>query len=548
MFTPKSVVCLRNYSWKQFKPDLQAGIVVGLVALPLAMAFAIASGLPPKRGLFTAIIAGFLTSALGGSRVQIGGPTGAFVVIVAGVAAKFGYDGLAVATLMAGALLIGMGLTGLGKVVKFIPYPVITGFTSGIAVIIFSTQIKDFLGLAMGPVPDGFIEKWAAYFHALPSLSPYSLALALFTVVCIGFWPKSWQKIPGPIAALAIATAAASFLHFPVETIQSRFGGIPKSLPIPAWPHLDWIQIKLLFPSALTIAILGAIESLLSAVVADGMIGGRHKSNLELIAQGAANLASPIFGGIPSTGAIARTATNVKNGGRTPVAGMVHALVLLLILTFAGSLAEKIPLACLAGILLVVSYHMSEWRSFRSLLSGPGSDVAVLLATFFLTVFVDLTVAVEVGMVLASFLFMKNMADLTQVRALTGGVGENGEKTGELRLEDVPSGVEIFSIQGSFFFGAAGKLLETIRFMENPPRILVLDLEDVHHMDATGLYVLDQILKDCRGQGIRLVLTGVSPGPFQVIERAGKTERIGRENFKGSLIGFLSELREQKTS
>ncbi|OGR84657.1 MAG: sodium-independent anion transporter [Elusimicrobia bacterium RIFCSPLOWO2_01_FULL_54_10] len=525
MYLPKSIVCLRNYSLPQFKSDIQAGIVVGLVALPLAMAFAIASGLPPERGLFTAVIAGFLISALGGSRVQIGGPTGAFVVIVSGVAAKYGYHGLAIATFMAGVILIGMGLARLGKVVKFIPYPVITGFTSGIAVIIFSTQMKDFFGDNL-----------------------YSPLLALFTIICISYWPKNWHRIPGPIAALVIGTATAYFLHLPVETIQSRFGSIPSGLPAPQWPHFSWQEIKILFPSALTIAVLGSIESLLSAVVADGMIGSRHKSNTELIAQGIANLASPIFGGIPATGAIARTATNIKNGGRTPVAGMVHAAVLFLVLLWAGSLAEKIPLAILAGILVVVSYHMSEWRSFRSLLKGPRSDVAVLLVTFLLTILVDLTVAVEVGMVLASFLFMKNMADLTEVRAMSREADEedSGQASDSLRANHIPEGVEVFSIQGSFFFGAASKLLETIRFVEKPPQILVLDMKDVLHMDATGIYILEQILNDCGRRAIRLVITGMRPAPMAVLAKSGPMEKIGRDNVRPDLREFLDEVRRKR--
>ncbi len=545
MFIPKSVVCLRDYSWQKFRADLQAGIVVGMVALPLAMAFAIASGLPPERGLFTAIVAGFLISLLGGSRVQIGGPTGAFVVIVSGIASRFGYDGLVIATLMAGLLLIGMGLARFGSAIKFIPYPVITGFTSGIAVIIFSTQIKDLFGLQMASVPAEFLPKWAAYVQAFPTINLYSPFLALFTILCISFWPKNWHRVPGPIVALVACTAIAWSLNLPVETIHSRFGGIPTALPSPHWPSFSWSQVQQLFPSAVTIALLGAIESLLSAVVADGMIGSRHKSNLELVAQGIANIVSPLFGGIPATGAIARTATNVKNGGRTPVAGMVHALVLLIILLCAGSLAEKIPLACLAGILVVVSYHMSEWRSFRSLLSGPRSDVAVLLTTFFLTIFVDLTVAVEVGMVLASFLFMKNMADITQVKAFARDTEESGnaEISDARAVPEIPAGVEIFSIQGSFFFGAADKLLQTVRFMETPPKILILDMQEVLHMDATGLYVLEKMHKDCGSRNIRLVITGMTQQPLSVLGKARKFDVFGEKNLKGSLSDFLEEIK-----
>lgn len=540
MFVPKLIVCLKDYSWAQFKSDFVAGLVVGLVALPLAMAFAIASGLPPERGLYTAIVAGFLISALGGSRVQIGGPTGAFVVVVSGIVAQYGYDGLAVATVMAGAFLILIGLSRLGSMVKFIPQPVITGFTTGIAVIIFSSQVKDFLGLSMTEVPADFIEKWRAYFHALPTVNPWSPAIALFTLALIAFWPKRWKRVPGPVVALVATSIAAYAFQLPVDTIESRFGGVPHGLPMPSIPQWSWAQIKQLSSPALTVALLAAIESLLSAVVADGMIGGRHKSNMELVAQGVANLASPLFGGIPATGAIARTATNIKNGGRTPVAGMVHAFVLLAILVAAGGLAEKIPLACLAGILVMVSYHMSEWRAFKATFQAPANDVLVLLITFLLTVFVDLTVAVEVGMVLAAFLFMKSMADITHVRALSREADDgNGER---LRAARIPEGVEVFSIQGSFFFGAASKLLETARFLSARPRALILEMSGVLHMDATGLHVLEQIHKNCKAQGTRLVIAGIHAQPLIALERSGRLAEIGEENIRASLDLALSEL------
>lgn len=534
MWAPKSLVYLHGYSRDQFRSDLGAGVVVGLVALPLAMAFAIASGLPPERGLYTAIIAGFLVSALGGSRVQIGGPTGAFVVIVSGIVAQYGYDGLALATLMAGGILILMGLARFGDLIKFIPYPVTTGFTSGIAVIILSTQVKDFLGLHLDRVPSEFIEKWDAYLHVLSTTNLWAAGLALFTTLCIALWPKAWNRVPGSLIALILCSIAAAAWSLPVETIQSRFGGVPHSLPSPAFPAWSFAQAKALIPAATTVAILAAIESLLSAVVADGMIGGRHKSNVELIAQGIANLCSPLFGGIPATGAIARTATNVKNGGRTPMAGMIHALVLLLILMMAGSLAAKIPLACLAGVLVVVSYHMSEWRSFKTIFSGPRSDIMVLLTTFSLTVLVDLTVAVEVGMILAAFLFMKQMADTTQIKTLAR---EKPATHGAEHLHPsaIPAGVEVFTIQGSLFFGAANKLVEVIRIMSSPPRALILEMSGLLHMDATGLHVLGQIHQDCLHRKIRLMIAGVHTQPFLVLQQAGKFDAFGKENFHENL-------------
>ncbi len=551
MLIPQIWLSAKEYSWSQFRADLGAGLVVGLVALPLAMAFAIASGLGPERGLYTAVVAGFLISALGGSRVQIGGPTGAFVVIVAGIVSTYGYNGLVLATLMAGVMLVVMGLSQLGSMVKFIPYPVITGFTSGIAVIIFSSQIKDFLGLQMEAVPADFLEKWAAYARTLSTVNYWALGAALFTTLCIGLWPKRWQRVPGSIVALVTVSAVVAALDLPLETIQSRFGGVPHGLPAPSWPQWSWMEVKALLPSAFTVALLASIESLLSAVVADGMIGGRHNSNMELIAQGVANLVSPIFGGMPATGAIARTATNVKNGGRTPVAGMIHAVVLLVILLAAGNLAAHIPLACLAGVLVIVSYHMSEWRSFKSIFLGPRSDVVVLLITFFLTVLIDLTVAVEVGMVMAAFLFMKNMADLTQVRTLTRepaseDFGEPsrtaGPSTADRSTVGWPEDVQVFSIQGSFFFGAANKLLEVLRIMSKPPRVLVLEMRGVLHMDATGLRVMDQVYHDCRHRGIRLMIVGIHTQPFLVMEKANKFKEFGEENFKESMEECLEAL------
>jgi sulfate permease, SulP family len=536
MFVPKSIVCLKDYSLKKFQSDLVAGLIVGLVALPLAMAFAIASGLPPERGIYTAVVAGFLISALGGSRVSIGGPTGAFVIIVAGIVAKFGYEGLAIATGMAGVVLILMGLMRLGTLIQYIPYPVTTGFTTGIAVVIFSTQIKDFFGLSLPVVPSDFMEKWGAYVQSLPTFSVYALGIGLFTILLIGFWPRQWT-IPGPLIALVLTSLAAAWGHWPVETIGTRFGIIPQGLPQPHMVFGSWSQIKLLLPSAFTIAMLAAIESLLCAVVADGMIGGKHKPNMELVAQGIANCISPLFGGMPATGAIARTAVNVKNGGRTPMAGMIHALVLFIILLTAGPLAARIPLAALAGVLIVVAYHMSEWRSVRFIFTGTRSDIAVLLTTFLLTVLVDLTVAVSVGMVLAAFLFMRQMAEVTQVRSLTR---ENDKEF--LAGLEIPRDVEIYAINGSFFFGAAKKIMEIENSLFKKPSYLILEMSGVLHLDTSGLRVLEHIHQQCIDRKTRLILAGIHAQPLMVLQKAGKYEALGADNFKSNLKEALDEL------
>ncbi len=421
MLVPKLITTLKTYSRQQFLADLVAGVIVGIVALPLAIAFAIASGVSPQAGLYTAIIAGLVVSVLGGSRVQIGGPTGAFVVIVYGIVQRYGVEGLTIATLMAGVILIALGLARLGGAIKFIPYPVTTGFTAGIGVVILSSQVKDFLGLRMAAVPAEFVEKWRSYAGHLNAINPWAVAVGVGAVLIIQLWPKVNRRIPGPFIALVVATAAVQLLHLDVETIGARFGEISGGLPAPRIPQVTWDTARQLVQPAITIALLGAIESLLSAVVADGMIGGRHRSNMELVAQGVANIASPIFGGIPATGAIARTATNVRNGGRTPVAGMVHSLTLLLITLFFGRWAGLIPMAALAAILVVVSYHMADWRTFTSELRAPKSDVIVMLLTFFLTVLVDLTVAVEVGLV--AIMRQVSAIDSTGLHALKDMLG-----------------------------------------------------------------------------------------------------------------------------
>ncbi|HYJ79893.1 MAG TPA: SulP family inorganic anion transporter, partial [Longimicrobiaceae bacterium] len=444
MLLPKLASTLKDYTRAQLVADLGAGVIVGIVALPLAIAFAIASGVTPDRGLYTAVIAGFLISALGGSRVQIGGPTGAFVVIVYGIVQKHGLDGLMLATMMAGVLLIVMGLARLGGAIKFIPHPVVTGFTSGIALIIFSGQVKDLLGLEMGTVPVEFFAKWGAYGQHLETINPQAVALGGLAITIMLLWPRVSRKVPGPFVALLATTVLARLLHLDVETIGSRFGAISSSLPTPVLPRVSPEALQQLMGPAFTIALLAGVESLLSAVVADGMIGGRHRSNMELVAQGVANVVTPLFGGLPATGAIARTATNIKNGGRTPVAGIAHAATLLLITLFFGRWAGYIPFATLAAILVVVAYHMSEWRTFRAEFTAPRSDLVVLLVTFALTVVVDLTVAIQVGMVLAAFLFMRRMAEVTDVRAVTAELRENGDDyetdPGAVRRRAVPAG------------------------------------------------------------------------------------------------------------
>jgi SulP family sulfate permease len=529
--------------------DVSAGVIVGIVALPLAIAFAIASGVTPDRGLWTAIIAGGLISVLGGSRVQIGGPTGAFVVIVYGVVQKFGVDGLLAATMLAGAFLVILGVARLGAVIKFVPQPVVTGFTSGIAVIILSTQVKDFLGLSMGAVPAEFVAKWQAYAANLHSASSTAALVALFSLAIIIVWPRFAisRKVPGPFVALIAATVLVRALHLPVETIGSRFGAIAASIPHPRLPNFGALDLRQLVAPAFTIAMLCAVESLLSAVVADGMIGGRHRSNMELVAQGVANLVTPLFGGIPATGAIARTATNVKSGGRTPVAGLVHALTLLLITLFFGRWASLIPMAALSAILVVVSYHMSEWRTFRSELRAPQSDVIVLLATFLLTVFVDLTVAIEVGMVLAAGLFVRRMVEVTNVSVMTTDVDDPGDRYSTDRdaahLRDVPDSVEIFEINGPFFFGAAEAFKEAIGHVGGRPKVLIVRMRDVPAIDSTGMHALRDVVRRSRRDGTQVLLSDVHSQPLVAMTRSGLLDEVGDENVFGNLDDALDRAR-----
>jgi sulfate permease, SulP family len=557
MFMPKSIVCLKDYSWGKFGRDLVAGMVVGVVAVPLAMAFGIGSGVPPERGLFTAVVAGFLISALGGSRVQIGGPTGAFVVIVAGVVAKYGYDGLVLATVMAGVLLIVMGLTRLGGAVKFIPYPVTAGFTSGIAVVIFSGQINDLLGLGMAKVPSVFHEKWIAYLQTLeaidwrragPTIGVSALCLAILVL-----WPRLTRRVPGPIVALIAGTVAASVLTYgfglPVETIGTKFGGIPVKVVDPQFgtffSKLSFHSIQDLSGSALVIAVLAAIESLLSAVVADGMIGGRHKPNMELIAQGVANIASPLLGGIPATGAIARTATNIKTGGRTPVAGMVHAVTLLVIMLVCAPLAYYIPLCALAAVLVVVAYGMAEVHKFVALLRGPRADAVVLVVTFLLTVIFDLTVAVEVGLVLAACLFIKRMADVTNVQAVTREMKDNGEREdpNAIAVRKVPQGVEVYEVNGPFFFGVVDKVKDILGTVTGKPKVFILRMRHVPMMDATGLHALLELRRSCARQGITLILSEIHTQPFITLDHSGHREEFGADNVTAHIDDALNRAR-----
>lgn len=543
VFRPKIIDTLKNYSKAQLYKDIIAGIIVGVVALPLAIAFAIASGISPEKGVFTAIVAGFIISALGGSRVQIGGPTGAFIVVVYGIVQQFGISGLIIATFIAGILLIIMGLTRLGNMIKFIPYPLIVGFTTGIAVIIFSSQVKDFLGLKMGSVPADFLSKWVAYGNHLTRLDLYAAAIAAFTLLTILWWPKVTHKIPGSLMAIVITTLAVHFFHLPVETIGSRFGAIASSLPQPVVPHVTLAVLQQMIRPAFTIAMLGSIESLLSAVVADGMTGGNHRSNTELIAQGIANICSSIFGGIPATGAIARTATNIKNGGRTPVAGIIHALTLLLIMLFVGKWASLIPMATLAGILVIVAWNMSEMKSFLFVLKGSKSDATVLLATFLLTVFVDLTVAIEIGMILAAFLFMRKIMLTSSVQQ----TGFSNEETVEDRLMTtrLPDHVDVFEINGPLFFGAAYKFRDTMKLIENPARLLIIRMDKVPVIDATGIRVLREVHDELSKKGSKLILSEVNSE--QVVDELQKARllfRIGKANVTDSFEEALKRAKD----
>jgi sulfate permease, SulP family len=532
---PKLFTSMGGYDRAAFLNDLMAGIIVGIVALPLAIAFAIASGVSPEKGLITAVVAGLIISILSGSRVQIGGPTGAFVVIVYGIVKQYGMDGLMISTMMAGGFLVLMGFAGFGSFIKFIPHPVTVGFTSGIAVIIFSSQIRDLFGLTMADVPAGFFEKWQAFGRAAHTVNPSAAFLSGASILIIVLWPRINGKIPGSLVALLAAAAAAALFDLKVETIGSRFGAIPSALPLPSLPHIEWGTLSGLVRPAMTIALLAGIESLLCATVADGMIGGRHRSNMELVAQGAANIVSPLFGGIPATGAIARTATNVKNGGRSPIAGIIHAVVLLLIMMLFGKWALFIPLPALGAILVVVAYNMSEWRTFKGLLRSPRSDVIILLLTFSLTVAVDLTVAIEIGMLVSLMRFMKNMSDSVRILSLTKAMQDEKTPEAEPKVwakERFPKGVEVFDVQGPLFFGAAQRFEESLKETGSRPRAVIVRVRDVHHIDATGLHASrpGAVQPELPAQWNPL-FPGRRPGPFQVGDRtigSGRCHRRGK--------------------
>ena len=518
-FGPKLATVLREgYSSRLFRADAIAGLTVAIVALPLAMALGIASGASPDKGLVTAVVAGFLISALGGSRVQVGGPTGAFVVVIFNVIAKHGYDGLLIATLLAGLILILAGAFRLGQVIKYIPHPVVTGFTAGIAVIIASSQVKDFLGLAIDTVPADFVPKWEAYLGAIATTSAATVAVGVGALAIIIALRKLAPKLPGFLIAVVVTSVAVALLKLPVDTIGSRFPEIPPGLPMPSLPEMSLAKINAVLPSAFTIAFLAGIEALLSAVVADGMAGTRHRSNQELIGQGVANLGSALFGGLPATGAIARTATNIRSGAKTPVAGIMHAVFLLLFILFATDLMAYVPMAALAAILFMVAWGMSEYERFVALLRMPNSDRSVLLLTFGLTVLVDLTVAIGVGVTLASLLFMARMAEAVEVDTSNG-------KDIDLDSEDVhqrdtlPAGVEVFRINGPFFFGVAGELLDTLRRLGESPKAIILRMRLVPLLDASGVRTLEEFIEQARVAGARVILSGVQPQPRSMLER-----------------------------
>lgn len=537
-FEPKLFTTLKNYTRENFMTDLMAGIIVGIVALPLAIAFGIASGVTPEKGIITAIVAGFIISFLGGSKVQIGGPTGAFIIIIYGIIQEYGIEGLMVATMMAGIILVLLGIFKLGTIIKFIPYPIIIGFTSGIAVTIFTTQIADIFGLNFNgeKVPGDFIGKWILYFHHFDTVNWWNVVVSVASIFIIAITPKFSKKIPGSLVAIVLVTVAVYLMKMYggiqcIDTIGDRFS-IKAQLPEAAVPSLDWEAIKNLFPVAITIAVLGAIESLLSAAVADGVIGDRHDSNTELIAQGIANFVSPIFGGIPATGAIARTMTNINNGGKSPVAGIVHAVVLLLILLFLMPLAQYIPMACLAGVLVIVSYNMSGWRVFKGLLKNPKSDVTVLLITFFLTVIFDLTVAIEVGLVIACVLFMKRVMETTQISVITDEIDPNKESDLEVHEEHliVPEGVEVYEINGPYFFGIATKFEEIMARLGDRPKIRIIRMRKVPFIDSTGIHNLTTLCKMSQKENIHIILSGVNDQVHAVLEKSGFYELLGKEN------------------
>ena len=548
-FKPQLFTSLRNYNSKTFMSDLLAGVIVGIVALPLAIAFGIASGVTPEKGIITAIVAGFIISLLGGSKVQIGGPTGAFIIIIYGIIQQYGIEGLTIATLMAGAFLVLFGVLRLGTIIKYIPYPIVVGFTSGIAVTIFTTQIKDLFGLTIDNVPSDFIEKWGAYITHFDTIDTWSAIVGVLSVAIIAVMPRINKKIPGSLIAIIIMTVAALLLKnyagvTSIETIGDRFS-VSNAIPDAHVPAMTWETIKGLVAPALTIAVLGAIESLLSATVADGVIGDHHNSNTELIAQGVANLASPLFGGIPATGAIARTMTNINNGGKTPIAGIIHAVVLLLIFLFFMPLAQYIPMACLAGVLVVVSYGMSGWRSFLTLMKNPKSDVTVLLITFFLTIIFDLTVAIEVGLIIACLLFMKRMAETTDVKVVMDEISEESDlSSGNLEHLTIPKGVEVYEINGPYFFGAGNRFEEIMASFGDRPKVRIIRMRKVPFVDSTGIHNLTNLCTMSKSEGIEVVLSGVSEKVHSQLNKARFYDLLGERNICSHIDIALQRARE----
>lgn len=538
-FTPKFFSLLKKGIKKeQITKDVISGIIVGIVALPLAIAFAIASGVSPEKGLITAIIAGIIISVLGGSRVQIGGPTGAFIVIVYAIVQEHGVDGLTIATFMAGFLILGMGLAKLGNYLKFIPYPLIVGFTSGIAVIIFSSQIKDFFGLDVESVPADFIEKIIVFSNNFTSVNIYSTIIAILTIIIAFNFNKISKKIPGSIVAIVLATVVVYIFKLPVETIESKFGDIPSSISAPTFPKIDFATIKTLIQPAIAIALLGGIESLLSAVVADGMTGSRHRSNIELVAQGTANIFSGLFGGIPATGAIARTATNIKNGGRTPIAGIVHAVFLLLIMLFLAPVAKLIPLSCLAGILIVVSWHMGDWKTFSRLLRSNRMDVIVMLTTFLLTVFFDLIIAIQVGVILSSFIFMKRMSEATSFTNSADMLKSNENQNDQLfeeEIPEIPKNVIIYEINGPLFFGASQKFSDISTELNKKPKILILRMRNVPFIDATGITRLKELCNSMISTGTTIIISGANRNIRKELLNNNLYKIIGKHNIHDNI-------------
>ena len=552
-FSPRIVNELRHYNKEKFMADLMAGLIVGIVALPLAIAFGIASGVSPSQGILTAIIGGFIVSALGGSKVQIGGPTGAFIVIIYGIVndPQLGLSGLIIATMLAGAFLILLGVCRLGTIIKFIPYPIVVGFTSGIAVTIFTTQIKDLLGLQIeGKLPGDFISKWAVYLQNLDTIDWITAAVGILSIVIIALTPKISKKIPGSLVAIIVMTVGVYFLNaytdLHVSTIGDQFGEIKATIPPLTLPNITWDGLKGLLPTAMVIAVLGAIESLLSATVADGVCGDRHNSNQELIGQGVANLCTPLFGGIPCTGAIARTMTNINNGGRTPMAGIFHAIVLLIIFLALMPLAAYIPMACLAGVLVIVSYGMSGWRTFVQMMRNPKSDITVRLITFFLTVIFDLTVAIEVGLLIACLLFMRRMAETTQIKVIAGEIDPNEETDAEVHEEHlvIPKGVEVYEINGPYFFGIASKFDDIMVNLEKRPKVRIIRMRRVPFIDSTGMHNLQNLCQMSHREGIHIVLSGVQPKVYSVLENNGFCEMLGKDHICPNINVALKKAEE----